>query len=172
MAYRPSAGRNRRLAGGPKEQDLVPLMNLFLTIVPFLLFMLVMTQIASVALNFAPTGDGGGDGLGAGGEKAEEKKIELFIMNTDAPDRELFRGFQIRQPGKERINIRFVNGNYDFVTLDAELKEIRKESPEQTEISVSPYPDVLYGPLIKTIDLCKDNQFVNVLYRPVEVRYY
>ncbi|HPN40408.1 MAG TPA: biopolymer transporter ExbD [Candidatus Cloacimonadota bacterium] len=172
MPYRPSAGRNQRLAGGPKEPDLVPIMNLFLTIIPFMLYMLVITQLALIALNFAPSGGGGGGGQGPGGDaKAEEKKIEVYIMNQDAPDRGLIRGFEVREPGMENIKVPFVNGNYDFVRLDQILKDIRARNPEQREINVSPYPDVLYGPLIQTIDLSKSNGFINVMFKPTDVGY-
>lgn len=172
MPYRPSAGRNQRLAGGPKEPDLVPIMNLFITIIPFMLYMLVIAQLALIALNFAPTGGGGGGGQGPGGDKAEEKKIEVFIMNQDAPERGLFRGFEVREPGLEPVKIQFVNNYYDFVRLDNVLKEIRARNPEQQQINVSPYPDVLYGPLIQTIDLCKNNSFLNVMYKPTGVGYF
>lgn len=173
MAYRPSAGRNQRRGGGPKEPDLVPIMNLFLTIIPFMLYMLVITQIALVALNFTSSGGGGGGGgQGAGGGKTEEKKITVYIMNQDppAPERGLFRGFEVREPGKDNVQIKLAdNSGYDYASLDQVLKEIRANNPAQSEISVSPYPDVLYGPLIKTIDLCKENKFINVMYKPTGV---
>lgn len=187
MAYRPSAGRNRRLAGGPKEPDIVPLMNLFLTIIPLLLYMLVIVQLALVALNFTPSGGGGGGGVqGPGGDGAEEKKIEIYIMDQDAPDRGLFPGFEIREPGQETHKIKVtamkkfkdasgeevIQYVYDFQALNEALKQIRERNPNQTQISVSPYPSILYGPLIKTIDLCKHNSFTNVMYKPVGIGYF
>ena len=179
MAYRPSAGRNQRSAGGPKEPDLVPIMNLFLTIIPFMLYMVVVVQLALIALNFTPSGGGGGGGgQGPGGGPAEEKKIEIFIMDQDASDRGLFPGFEIREPGHETLKIRALGKDasdayvYDFQSLDQVLKEIRDRNPDQTQISVSPYPTILYGSLIKTIDLCKNNQFTNVMYKPVGIGYF
>ena len=71
----------------------------------------------------------------------------------------------------ENIKVPFVNGNYDFVRLDQILKDIRARNPEQREINVSPYPDVLYGPLIQTIDLSKSNGFINVMFKPTGVGY-
>ncbi|HAN41455.1 MAG TPA: hypothetical protein GX398_00035 [Candidatus Cloacimonetes bacterium] len=179
MAYRPSAGRNRRLAGGPKEPDIVPLMNLFLTIIPLLLYMLVIVQLALVALNFTPSGGGGGGGIqGPGGDGADEKKIEIYIMDQDASDRGLFPGFEIREPGQETHKIEALGKDvndeyvYDFQALNEVLKQIRERNPNQTQISVSPYPSILYGPLIKTIDLCKHNSFTNVMYKPVGIGYF
>jgi len=117
MPYRPSAGRNQRLAGGPKEPDLVPIMNLFITIIPFMLYMLVIAQLALVALNFAPTGGGGGGGQGPGGDKAEEKKIEVYIMNQDAPERGRFRGFEVRRDPHQSPFRRGDEGSQDAITL-------------------------------------------------------
>lgn len=179
MAYRPSAGRNQRLAGGPQEPDLVPIMNLFLTIIPFMLYMLVMVQLALIALNFTPSGGGGGGGgQGPGGGSAEEKKIEIYIMDQDASDRGLFPGFEIREPGQETLKIAALGKDlndeyiYDFQALNEVLKQIRERNPEQSQISVSPYPSILYGPLIKTIDLCKHNSLTNVMYKPVGIGYF
>ncbi len=166
------------MAGGPKEPDLVPIMNLFLTIIPFLLFMLVMVQVSLIALNFTPSGGGGGGGgQGPGGGGAEEKKIEIYIMDQNAPERGLFPGFEIREPGQETLKINALSSEnniiqFDFVSLNEILKQIRERNPDQSQISVSPYPSILYGPLIKTIDLCKKNNFENVMYKPVGVGYF
>lgn len=172
MAYRPSAGRNQRGSGGPKEPDLIPIMNLFMTLIPFMLLMMVITQVALVALNFSgSSGGGGGGGTGPGGDAVKEKKIEVIIMSPNTPERSgMFPGFEIREPGQEAVKIPIAQGYYDFRTLNSVLKEIHTRNPEQTEINVSPYPDVLYGPLIQTIDLCKENEFINVMYRPTDVR--
>ncbi|MDP2173607.1 MAG: hypothetical protein Q8M98_02820 [Candidatus Cloacimonadaceae bacterium] len=171
MAYRPSAGRNLKSAGAPTEPNLVPIMNLFITIIPFLLLMLVISQVALVSLNFSQ-GTGGGGGGAGGGDGKDTKKLQVIIMAADAPERGLFAGFEVREPGAESVKIPFANGLFNFVKLDETLKQIRANNPELFDIGVSPYPDVLYGPLIQTIDLCKNNNFVNVRYEPSTVKYY
>jgi len=166
MRYRPSAGRNQS-SREPSESDLTPIMNLFLTIIPMLLFMLVMSQVALVALNFTQGTGGGGGGQGGGGEDKDTKKIEVYLVNINAPERNLTPGFEIREAGLEKTIIPYTNGSFDFVQLDAKLKDIRSRNPEQKEINVAPYPTVPYGLLIKTIDLCKSNEFFDVRYAPV-----
>lgn len=172
MAYRPSAGRNQKSLQAPPEPNLVPIMNLFITIIPFLLLMLVISQVALISLNFSGKTGGGGDGSGGGGGGTDIKKVQVIIMAAEAPERGLFPGFEIREPGAEPIKIPFANGFFNFVKLDETLKQIRENNPELYDIGVSPYPDVLYGPLIQTIDLCKNNDFVNVRYEPSTVQYY
>lgn len=171
MRYRPSAGRNQKSGGAPEEPSLVPIMNLFITIIPFLLLMLVISQVALVALNFTQGSGGGGGGQGGGGGN-NAPKVEIMIMNMEAPDRGVFPGFEVREPGQERLKIPMVNGNFDFVKLDETLKQISQRNPGLTEIHVSPYPTILYGHLIQTIDLCKSNNFINVRYAPTGVEYF
>lgn len=173
MAYRPSAGRNQKAASEPKQPDLVPIMNLFLAIIPFLLLMLVISQVALVALNFTSTGGGGGGAdNNAGGGGQDIKKVQVIIMDTDDAARGLFKGFEIREPGADSQRIPAVNGQFDWAGLDNNLKSLRSRNPELRDINVLVYPEVLYGALMKTIDLCKVNTFVNVHYEVPRVSYY
>ena len=172
MAYRPSAGRNQKAATAPRQPDLVPIMNLFLAIIPFLLLLLVISQVALVALNFSSTGGGGGGSDNTGGGGQENKKNQVIIMGLDSPDRALFKGFEIREPGADTQKIPAVNGIYDFPSLDAAIKLVRSRNPELQDINVLVYPEVLYGVLMRTIDLCKVNNFVNVHYEVPKVMYY
>jgi len=172
MAYRPSAGRNQKSAGAPVAPDLVPIMNLFLAIVPFLMLMLVISQVALVALNFTSTGGGGGGtGDGAGGGQ-DIKKVQIIVASAKDQGKDILPGFEIREPGTETVRVPVVNGAYDFVTLDTVIKGIKSRNPELIDINVLVYPQVLYGTLIKTIDLCKINQFVNVHYEVPKVEYF
>lgn len=61
--YRPSEARQQKGQTAPQEPNLVPIMNLFITIIPFLMLMITI-QVSLLALNFASdsTGSGGGDG--------------------------------------------------------------------------------------------------------------
>jgi biopolymer transport protein ExbD len=53
MVYRPSEGRNQQKQTAPKQPDLVPMMNVFMTLIPFLITMVVVVQVALVGLNFS-----------------------------------------------------------------------------------------------------------------------
>jgi len=172
MAYRPSAARNQRAEGAPKSPDLVPIMNLFLAIIPFLMLLLVISQVALVALNFSSTGGGGGGtGSGPGGGQ-DIKKVQIIITNITDPGRKLQAGYEIREPGASTLQVPAANGEFDFVALDTALKGIKSRNPDLHDINVLVYPEVLYGTLIKTIDLCKINQFVNVHYEVPKVEYF
>lgn len=69
--YRPSAMRQQKSQTVPQEPNLVPIMNLFLTIIPMLLMMVVISQIALLALNFSQGESGVSYGQGGGGGGAK-----------------------------------------------------------------------------------------------------
>lgn len=168
--YRPSEGRNQKSESAPQEPNLVPIMNLFITIIPFLLLMMVVSQAALIALNFSQAeGDGGSGGPGDGGEAA--KKIEIHLMAREH-NSGLFPGMEIREPGMDSRKIPVKNGFYDYVRLNQILGDIRSRKADATEITVLVHPEVLYDALIRTIDLCKQNGFTNVQYTAPKVVYY
>ena len=164
MAYRASARRSQKSqATQPREPDTIPIMNLFLTIIPMLLLMVVVSQTALVALNFnaADAGDGGG-GNGTGGGEKKAEVIEIFIMAHDQADAGIFKGFKIVEPGKANREVRFSRGDYDFEGLNKTLQEMKRIEPNITEVSIVPYDNVKYGALLRTIDLCKVNSIPSV----------
>lgn len=172
MAYRPSEGRNQKKQTPPELPNLVPLMNLFITIVPFLLTIVIISQVAMIALNFSAPASGGSGGSGgsSGGIGGSGPEVKVIIMASEG--NQLYPGFEIRGWGGKTISIRNRGdlGTYDFVALNNTLAEIRK-SFSSDQISVVVYPDVMYGTLIQTIDLCKHNGFPNVIYKPASVSY-
>jgi len=170
MAYRPSERRNQKKQSPPEQPSLVPIMNLFITIIPFLLSIIVISQVALVALNFSATGGGGNEGGNDGGG-GSEKEIKLIIMASEG--NELFPGFEIR--GGDSGTIAFKNSDfhdtYNFWALNNALNLIKRNNQRLNDITVVVYPDVLYGTLMQTIDLCKQNGFPNVIYKPASVSY-
>ncbi|MCB5245132.1 MAG: biopolymer transporter ExbD [Candidatus Cloacimonadaceae bacterium] len=176
MAHPPSARRGQHRFSPPKVPDLVPLMNLFLTIIPFLLLMLIVTQIAMIALNFTQgtANEKQGGGLLSGSQETQKKipEITIIIMASQDSLGTTFPGFEIREPDKSKDTLGLLNGYYDFVKLDVKLKDIRQRYPDLQDISVAPYDDVLYDTLIKTIDLCRENNFSNIHYKAPQVRYF
>lgn len=168
MAYRPSEGRNQKNQSPPVQPDLVPIMNLFMALIPFLLMMIVISQIALVALNFSASGGGGGGGEGGGGETAKELKV--IIMASEG--NQIFPGFEIREPDSGAVTIKnSANGKFNFMALNNALGNLKTRNQQIGDITIVVYPDVLYGTLIQTIDLCKQNGFPNVIYKPATVSY-
>lgn len=169
MAYRPSEGRNQKKQSPPEQPNLVPIMNLFMALIPFLLMMIVISQIALVALNFSAAGGGGGGGAGGGGETPKE--IKVIIMASEG--NQIFPGFEIRESEGGNIAIKNAEngGRFNFMSLNNTLGNIKANNQGLGDITIVVYPDVLYETLIQTIDLCKQNGFPNVIYKPATVSY-
>ena len=171
MAYRPSQGRNQKNQSPPIQPDLVPIMNLFMTIIPFLMTMIVISQVALVALNFSAAGGGGSDGGAGGGGGGPTKELKIIVMASEG--NLMFPGFEVREPGVDNTMLRNADyqGAYNFMALNNTLGNMKKRNPDLLEITIVVYPDVLYGTLIQTIDLCKQNGFPSVIYKPAGVSY-
>ena len=171
--YRPSAMRQQKSQTVPQEPNLVPIMNLFLTIIPMLLMMVVISQIALLALNFSQGESGVSYGQGGGGGGAKTEKVEIHILGKQyAQENNATIGMEIREPGFKPMTISAINGYYDYVTLNKTLQEIRSRKGTLSDITVLVHPDVLYGDLMKTIDICKVNGFTQVHYTATKVEYY
>jgi biopolymer transport protein ExbD len=170
--YRPSEARQQKGQTAPQEPNLVPIMNLFITIIPFLILMISISQVALLALNFAADGGGDGQGEGGGGD-AQEEILEIHLMLKEH-DTGLFPGMEIREPDKTTHRLPWLQENvYDFDGLNNMLSDMKNKFPESSEIAVIVHPEVLYDTLIRTIDLCKTNGFATVHYRnPKNVVYY
>lgn len=170
--YRPSAMRQQKSQTVPQEPNLVPIMNLFLTIIPMLMMMVVISQIALLALNFSQGEGGVSSGGGGGGAGPVPEKVEIHILGKNYAASTNFLGMEVREPGVETKSIPAIHGFYDYPSLDKALKEIRNRKATLNEITVLVHPDVLYGDLMKAIDLCKINGFTQVHYTAPKVQYY
>ena len=156
-----------------RHRLILPIMNLFLTIIPMLLMMVVISQIALLALNFSQGESGVSYGQGGGGGGAKTEKVEIHILGEQyAQENNTTLGMEIREPGFKPMTISAINGYYDYVTLNKTLQEIRSRKGTLSDITVLVHPDVLYGDLMKTIDICKVNGFTQVHYTATKVEYY
>lgn len=169
VRYRPSASRQQKGQTAPQEPNLVPIMNLFLTIIPFLMLMIVISQVSLIAMNFS---SGGGGGAGAGGGGGDEKKqIEIHLMAKEHSSG-LFPGMEIREPDNPIRKLPVINGIYDYPNLNRLLAEMKARHTDTSEIAIIVHPEVLYDALIRTIDLCKTNGFVSVHYKNPRNKYF
>jgi biopolymer transport protein ExbD len=172
MAYRPSEGRNQKKQSPPEFPNLVPLMNLLITIIPFLLTMIVISQVALVALNFSAGAEAASSGGSSGTDSSVSRGVEIKLILMASGGNKLFPGFELRKTDAGSFMIKNSDnaGQYNFIALDQALKSLQQLN-ESSDIILVVYPDVLYGNLIRTIDLCKLNGFTNVIYKPATVMY-
>lgn len=139
--------------------DLVPIMNLFVTVIPMLLIITVSLHLALLSLNIDASG-ASGNGEGEGGAAEDVMKIQVIIHEDH---------FEIREGTDVTANIpaaQLEDGRYrfNFVALDEALSETRERHQDIFVISVMPFDPVFYDTLLRTIDICKHNQFIDVSY--------
>ncbi len=156
MAYAPSESRK----GGKwesKDLNLIPIMNLFIVVIPMLLTIIVMTHMAMIEISL-PTQAGPGETQDEAG--AEDVKAKLLAITPE--------GFELFTPGGEDDGLKLPVINpeasdaiqkYDFYRLDQEIAKLKKENETLKNIGIMPDPRVTFETLLTTIDIAKTNGF-------------
>ena len=142
-------------------------MNLFIVIIPMLMTIMVSVHLAMIEITLPSqtTGSGGN------GEEAEEQMEEPPKIITLAlfPDR-----FEIMVEGVKGVTEipQLSPGRHDFVTLDKNMAELKIAHAKQGTIEVLPDPTVRFDTLLRSIDVCKSNDFPNIKYLTALTKYY
>lgn len=166
MAYGPSQNRSRSQYE-PREPNLIPIMNLFIVIIPMLMTIMVTVHLAMIEITLpTESADGGG-----GGDDAQEQLEDLPKIITLAllPDR-----FEIMVEGIDDIITipQLSTGTYDYFTLDANIARLKENNENQGTIELLPDPTVKFDTLLRSIDICKSNNFSNIKYLTSLTKYY
>ncbi|MCD4651112.1 MAG: biopolymer transporter ExbD [Candidatus Cloacimonetes bacterium] len=168
-----SESRTAKLSKMTKPINLVPIMNLFLVVIPFLLMIMVTAQMALLEIQLASSG--GGDGAGNEGEEEIKEisvaifddRLEVKLSNQDKAD-----VLPVIAEGIEDIMQR-----YDFTELDRMFQNFDEEFPvsdslkqitgldlHEALVRIIPSEIVKYQALLLVIDICKMNNFPNIRY--------
>ena len=166
MAYGPSKNRSRS-QNETREPNLIPIMNLFIVIIPMLMTIMVTVHLAMIEITL-PTESAGGGGNDEAEEQLEEdlpKVITLALL----PDR-----FEIMVEGIEDIITipQLSAGTYDYFTLDENISRLKKGNENQGTIDLLPDPSVKFDTLLRSIDICKSNNFPNIKYLTSATKFY
>ncbi len=168
MAYGPS--KSRKISKKePKEPNLIPIMNLFIVVIPMLMTMMVSVHLAMLEITL-PVPEGGG-----GGQENTEQKEE--------PPKEIVLGLF---PNKFEINIEddedviqipvlddsTVPALYNYTELNTKMAEVKKEHQNQETVKIIPDPKVKYDTLLRAVDICKSNGFPKITYSTILKKFY
>lgn len=164
MAYGPSKNRSES-QHEPREPNLIPIMNLFIVVIPMLMTIMVSVHLAMIEITL-PTSGGGGAGSG---EEQVEQDIPLVLTLALFPDR-----FEIKVEGVEKVVEipQLAPEKYDYSTLDMNLAQLKENNPNQGTMEILPDPAVSFDTLLRSIDLCKSNNFPNIKYLTASTKYY
>ena len=165
MAYGPSKNRSRS-QNEPREPNLIPIMNLFIVIIPMLMTIMVTVHLAMIEITLPTEAAGGG-----GGDDTEEQLEDLPKVITLAllPDR-----FEIMVEGVEDIITipQLSAGTYDYFSLDKSIARLKIRNEKQGTIDILPDPSVKFDTLLRSIDICKSNNFPNIKYLTSSTKFY
>ena len=172
----PSEGRNNRDSSGHREVDLVPIMNLFVTIIPILLTMVVLVSIAYISLDLTnPNAPVTGSSPSEVSKDKKEQRITKLELSINVENDEEF--FLFYKNGE-------IDTDYDAINTDdlGKLSEVLKDyrqimmedrygsstlddnDEERTfPIIIIPKDYVRFGTFVKTMDLCKKMKFTDIM---------
>lgn len=165
MAASGPSGKRSKNAGRTAKPNLMPIMNLFLVIIPMLITMITATGLQMMALNIPVEPSGTGNG-GDNKNEDEVKKTDIYLAIL--PDK-----FEIRVDDEIFTEIPILSKEgkreFDFLALNKVIDELDKKYPEVEKIKVAPSDNIAFDSFIKTMDVCKMyNRFPNIGYGTVK----
>lgn len=139
----------------PVDLNMVPIMNLFLAMIPFLLMCAAFFQVSVINASVPALSEGGDDPNDV--PKKELQKVTLnlqitksgFVIsaNGDQPEDELKKiGGKIPLKKKE----------YDFAKLAERMKAIHDRYKKSDTVIILPEKEILYDTIVKTMDASRE----------------
>ena len=147
MNLKQSLGRERKK---DEEVNIIPVMNIFLILIPFLLLTAAFIKLAVLEISLPQIGKE------AKSQQEQPKNLILVILAIKE------NGFQLKSPGFKFDPINKYSENYNYQLLAKQLKEIKDKHNNAEDIIISPEPKVKYDIIIKTMDQCREIGFPNV----------
>lgn len=138
----------------PVELNMVPIMNLFLAMIPFLLMCAAFFQVSVINASVPALSEGGD----AGDEpKKELQKVTVNLQITKS-------GFNLSASGDQSPEelakiggkIPKKNSEYDFEKLAERMKAIHDKYKKSDTVIILPEKDILYDTIIKAMDASRE----------------
>ena len=167
MAYGPSKNRSRS-QNEAREPNLIPIMNLFIVIIPMLMTIMVTVHLAMIEITL-PTESAGGGGGNDEAEELLEEDLPKVITLALLPDR-----FEIMVEGVEDIITipQLFAGTYDYFTLDQNIARLKLNNENQGTIDLLPDPTVRSHQGTLVIADGGGPHFPNIKYLTSSTKYY
>lgn len=154
MPYiRPSQRIKKKLEGST-ELNVVPVMNLFLVIIPFLLLAVAFAKITVLDSTLPASGEAPEE---QAKKEKDKPKLNLTIIITDKGFHIAGTGGVVVQRGKKIAVPRLSDGKYDFDKLAKKISFIKKKFPEENNVIVIAEDSINYQIVIRTMDVIDRN---------------
>jgi biopolymer transport protein ExbD len=145
----------RKAPEDPVELNMVPVMNLFLAMIPFLLSCAAFFHVAVINASVPALSEG--TDAPDSEPKKELKKVSLNLQITKT-------GFVLAADGdqppdelkKIGASIPMKNKQYDYERLAQRIEAIHDKYPKSDTIIILPDKEVIYDDIIKTMDATRE----------------
>jgi len=149
MNLKQSLKRNKEVRDN--DVNIIPVMNIFLLLIPFLLLTAAFVHVAMIELSLPSLNKGQGAAV-----QEQQKNLVLVILAIKD------NGFQLKSLGFTFDPLNNINGKYNYRDLAEQLKQIKIQHPYAEDIIVSPESNVKYDTIVKVMDRCRETGFPNV----------
>ena len=133
------------------DVNIIPVMNIFLLLIPFLLLTAAFVRLAVVELSLPSLNKGLSEQL-----QQRPQNLVLVILAIKET------GFQLKAQGFKFDPLYKQKDRYDYPKLIEQLKKIKQLHPYAEDIFISPESKVKYDTIIKVMDRCRETGFPNV----------
>lgn len=140
MAYRPS--RKMHLAPSSEDLNLLPIMNIFIIIIPFLLLTAVFAKTAIIDIYLPQESEGS-----AAASDPSDPVILTVSMTDD--------GFELGGIGNGVV-IPKTSNQYDFKQLSQEFVKIKERYPEKEDVVLLIQRHLPYDAIVKAMDAARE----------------
>ncbi len=125
------------------DLDLLPIMNLFMVLIPFLLLSAVFVKISVIDIylpqaSATPTA------------KGDKKPPQILTIHVTE------KGFSFSELGKSLPKINKRSGKYNFSALTKSLLGLKQKYPESGEVVLLFVSDTPYETVVKTMDSSRE----------------
>ncbi|MDZ7266416.1 MAG: biopolymer transporter ExbD [candidate division KSB1 bacterium] len=152
MNLKAALGGRRKPAG---DLDIMPVMNLFLILVPFLLVTASFVELAVLDISLPEMRSGNRQAQAP--QQAQEHKPAVLNL------------LAIRENGIELKSPTFTFGliprrqeGYDYDLLKSYLTQVKQKFPEAVDVVIAPEDNIRYQVVIDVMDRCREAGFPNV----------
>jgi len=138
------------------EPDLMPILNICL-----MLILVILSLSSFVPLGFisseSPKLSNSAQQKAAAKNKSKALNLTVFVLDN---------AFKVSANGATR-KIPKKNKAYDFASLTAEMKKLKKKHPKSISLFLAADPDVAYGDIIQTMDATRHTSDGKLLFPKV-----
>ena len=134
--------------------NLVPYIDLLMTLLTFLVMTAVWTQLAVLEVQNS-----------SGGPQDEQEKKEddpppnIFVILTETD-------IKVQEEGQEMKPFNKQATGYDWDGIKGELKNLKDARPERTQVTVKPEDSVSFEAIAKVIDLATGEKLTGITMQP------